>query len=362
MSALASEGGSSNTPPQNTRPAFDSVSIDWFGGTLPDTVDALSEVSELLGFETSTWSEGHGGMGYSHSWRHPSGVVVYDQGFPGTGQHVALSGTVCQALEIHWPSFLAKFIDLGGKPSRLDLAIDDVTGWVNLDLLTAAAYSGLVVSRYNSPVRIYQTVDHLTGANMGRTVYFGSGKGNSLVRFYDKAKEQNVTGHWIRSEIQYRHESAVAVCARVLNGQDLPELAFGLLGGLVSVRERGEDSNRSRWKVQDWWEKFTQGFKKFALGVSRPRNSFKKKIEWLSRSCSKGLGQACIVEGPEFIAHLVAKGISRTTENDWLQLGFLPRMDFNSILEPFKLLTEVYGDEKPITEQSFLSTCQPLSA
>ena len=359
MSAPVSKGGSSNTLPQNTKPEFDSVSVDWFSGTIPANLDGVTEVSRLLGIRPGEWVEGRGGMGYRHSWRHPSGAILYDQGNDHDhGQHLVLSGSVCSSLGLAWASFLSSWLELRGKVARLDLAIDDVTGWVDLNRLVAAVNQGTVVSRYSSPVRVYESLDPLTGASLGKTVYFGSGKGNSLVRFYNKAQEQNVEGPWVRAEIQYRHESALAVATRIVNGADLVELSFGLLDGLVSVRERGKDSNRSRWPVQTWWGAFLRGVKRFSLGVSRVRNPMKKKLEWLARSCSKGLAQAATYAGVEFIAGLVTSGIGKTTEAEWLELGFIPSIDFASVLGPLKELGG-FSDERKITEFDFTASGLP---
>lgn len=334
------------SPPSNNQ-----ILIDYLSSTLPDQVDGLFEFSQLLGVNIESWQrQNSGAMGYRTAFKHPFGAILLLDGSPGMGSHCSLSGS---ALGSHFENlsavvdFLRGLDDLGGKVSRLDLAFDDITGQLDLEVIRAKVEAGCVVSRYKDDFRRMVKHDAITGKINGETLYFGSASSETLTRIYDKWAQtgQPGKGHWIRVEIQFRKRRCRLLVARLLQAgpSGIPSLAQGLLTGLISFRDQVAGQDRYQWPVSSWWSRFTDGVKRLALGHARPGSTIHKKVEWFAKQCSKGLAQVATFAGPQFLADMVMKGISKTRETEWVKLGFVPCLDFGPMFKQMCNLT-TWGD------------------
>lgn len=209
-----------------------------------------------------------------------------------------ISGKGCREFENipgnDWLKFLHDICDRDFKTTitRLDLAYDDHIG--TLDLYRIA--QDVKDRNYTSPSKkasIFWSDDQKHDVQ-GLTVYIGSKKSDVLVRIYDKAAEREFGDerHWVRCEIQLRHDRCIAAAAEILKHQHVGRTAAGILRNYLMFREpQSEDTNRSRWPVTDYWDNVLLDMERVRLWISpgEPYNFSKTELHLI-----KQYGQALI--------------------------------------------------------------------
>lgn len=152
-----------------------------------------------------------------------------------------------------------------------------------------------------------------------KTVYIGAGKSNLSYRFYDKDKEVSMKyqksyetiGSWKRTEIQLRDEKAHAFALMFkVHPLDLGKLAFDLLAGnLRFVIPDKKQSNKSRWKTCQFWERFLGAVEPLQLHMETPRKTLQETQRWLKEggvlSAVKGF---CFLEENDALGGLESIG------------------------------------------------------
>ena len=128
---------------------------------------------------------------------------------------------VLQARGIDWYSFLSCCIDYQGVFKRIDLAINDMGGLLDIEILRERYYANKVWKRS----RTHEAVDSgkLSGTNgdTAKTFYIGSKSSSIYFCLYEKEKEQKSKG--IKTDIKNRFE------IRLKNGkaeQTIEQLVF----------------------------------------------------------------------------------------------------------------------------------------
>ena len=180
------------------------------------------------------------------------------------GVCVCMSGQGCRAYESFgygdWSMLFTEIINnYSDDPekrdmniSRIDIAYDDFNGL--LDINTIKDY----VSFDNYVARSSKW--SVTYGSEGTTIGIGSQKSDTYIRIYDKKAEQHRDDidHWVRCEIQLRAQNALGfICL----GNDYPKNFFDVLNNYLRFVEPSEsDTNKRRWAIAPWWEKFLQSF------------------------------------------------------------------------------------------------------
>lgn len=209
-----------------------------------------------------------------------------------------ISGQGCREFENidgnDWLKFLHDICDRDFKTTitRLDLAYDDHTGI--LDLYQIA--QDVKERHYTSPSKKAQIIwsdDQVNNVN-GLTVYIGSKSSDVMVRIYDKAAEREfgTERHWVRCELQLRHERCIAAAAEILKNQHIGRTASGILRNYLLFREpSGTDDNKSRWPVAPYWDRVLLDMERVRLWISpgEPYNFSKTELHMI-----KQYGQALL--------------------------------------------------------------------
>lgn len=306
---------SSNTmPPSNNMGATSTIPsnnplktlIDWFAFTVLS--EAPLEVFELLGMAKESFVHGKGGNGYTESWRNGNIVVYAKGGIPGMGTNVQMTGSGCRQFETAGGDFLRLINDVissGGHFTRIDAAVDDYKGAIDIDIIGQKLKSWDVVSLFKKG-REFCAYDN-TG-NVGKTVYFGSSSSDIQVRFYDKAKEQGKTDGmiWNRVELQMRNERAGAFAVELagtlgsgmvntstgeINAIPLGALIAGVLKRYINFVEPSlSDANKCRWQISSWWAEFLGDVEKIKLSVEKVIRTFEECVDWVDRQVASTLG------------------------------------------------------------------------
>lgn len=297
--------------------------IDWLAGTAKWKASAEELVPELGEQEWATLR--HGRYGYRGGRAFGSSRIWYD-GRDDMGTMLELSGQACRELEAiaapgaespagressivpskvgpateadqaggggDWVGRLAYLLALGIKPTRLDLAMDDREGLLDLDQIERDLRAGNVTSlfrRNRRSCRKYEDFDLGGGEASGRTLYLGRPTSDVQVRFYDKGAQLKQEGHWIRCEVQLRGIRAQLAAEAIVEHGDLRAVA-GILRSYVQFRvPNGSDSNRRRWEVAGWWDAFLGAVERINLTAPGKPKSVQEVAGWIEKQLAPNL-------------------------------------------------------------------------
>lgn len=189
------------------------------------------------------------------------------------GISLTMSGNGCRAFETYgagnWIQLLTQICNMDTRfnITRLDLAFDDHTGLLDIWRIAQDVRD----RNYTGSPKKSQILesDDQTEDLRGLTIYVGSQKSKIFTRIYDKAAERGYKDkHWIRVELQLRHERAMAAIAEILQKNDVGKVFAGVLRNYCCFREPGNDSNKSRWAIADYWDKLLNGAERIRLWIS----------------------------------------------------------------------------------------------
>jgi phage replication initiation protein len=264
-----------------------------------------------------------GALGYRGGRQNDSGVRVLYDGTPEMGVHVTASGEACRRLEElgvvrDWARFLATFsadrkpVDRGRRLCRLDVAVDETLGLLDVDRCYAEAQAGHTVSRWRKARLVEGEFSIAHPDQQGRpTLYLGSKKtSDAFGRIYDKAEEQGVEGHWHRVEMVTRDQRARDLGAHLaING--LASFS-GVLRGYLEFKVEGTDSNKWRWTTAEWWEKFLQGAAKTQMTrAPKPAPKLEERMYNMERQHGATIAAAAEVWGIDELVRIAQRGKKR---------------------------------------------------
>lgn len=302
----------------------DAVTLDWVSFTVPWAEGfGLRWAEESFG---PFGRPGGGQRGYNR-WMsvYETGCVAWHETRPEQGVFVRLPASALGLMScldgaaMRDPLGLLRFIARsGGHFTRVDFAIDDRAGLLDVDVIAQAVTEGCYTSRWRSVV---ETRDLAGGS--GHSLRFGSRMSDCLVRIYDKEAERAAagepdTGHWVRVEAEFHGESACLMVAAILKS-GLQPLRDWLGSELVFRDGGGSDSNKTRWPVSTWWASFVRGIgAAVRLTLPKVASSIERKRAWLETQVARVLALVTLADkrGGAWFDDLFALGCRRLTPLD----------------------------------------------
>ena len=224
------------------------ILVDWL--TFSSKIDSIESAQQLLGLTEVTWQHMERGRnGYRQRIMFDNISILYD-GADDMGICVDITGTGCRALESFstrtWDDIFGDILDDGYNISRLDMAYDDHTGILDIDVLQDDTDDHHYVSNFRKWKVEY--------GSDGVTIYHGSQRSDMLIRIYDKAAEQGLEGaHWVRVELQMRNNIASGFVAGTRT-TPIGEQFCGVLHNYLRYVVPTADTNMSRWPMTAYWE------------------------------------------------------------------------------------------------------------
>lgn len=224
--------------------------IDWIsftvpidcGGAWPNDLDTVStETKSFNGYDTAReFSDGR--IELTSSVRQDMGI------------HCVLSGQTCNNLRDDLERILEHCWLQGGKVTRLDLALDDLTGRINPRDASEHIRREEMVCR----AKEYPKNEDARGG--GFTQYFGKMASEVHVCLYEKSAEQGLCGFTVRCEIRFKHGKADKAAKTYLSGSDCRQLILGFVqfpewkewGEVFSVEPIKIHSERTRSRRVQW--------------------------------------------------------------------------------------------------------------
>lgn len=178
--------------------------VDYIGVTFSSNFDER-RLSPWIG----DWKEaGSASEGYTRRQVSELGADLVSDGEERLGKHFRIPGECWQAMrdETMAVEFLPGYLlDLGGKPTRLDLCVNMHEADSSVDLLYELATLNQMRTRARSLKRYQSSVEY--------GFYVGSKGSDKYARVYDKRLQQRMPDapKWVRVEIQMRKRYAVAM-------------------------------------------------------------------------------------------------------------------------------------------------------
>lgn len=328
VSAPVTNRGVENTYPVEFKEGLSAL-VDWVSCTIKNPKYDVREIIIAFGLPLEKFEECKGIKGWEFGLR--LGSMVFTWG--GNAHiHFDFSGQACRQFESFsvytWHELFAMCLDLEGNFTRLDVAIDDVKGYFSIEQIIRILKKRQVRSKFKK-ARIMEEIDIHDEVDYGKTVYLGRPSSSIQIRFYDKRQERMAKGFevleqmnvWNRTEIQTRGDRAT-VLAEVLSRRDgqIGEVVAEVLRNYVEFLVRSEDSNKARWKVQPWWDKFLGAAAKLPLTVRSPENTLVRKHAWVDHQVAKTIAQLAVAlqdDFPTAIRLFVEAGYNTLTDQDF---------------------------------------------
>ncbi|WP_078129688.1 replication initiation factor domain-containing protein [Leptospira alexanderi] len=252
-------------------------------------------------------------------------------------------------------------IELKGRFTRIDLALDDYEGHLNLPNIYEKLKRKEVATRfrnfskYEAPYQLVESGslfrDHKIGKH-GYTIYIGSfGKSNSFVRIYDKKLQvgsECAWPTWNRLEFQLNHEAADQYCnptwnvnpetGELLNSNErftdprrakfedrsFPKTAYYYLKFLEPcyrhcVDDLGhiylEEIHKQHWGNCNWWTDFLKTTEGEGIGLPKNETGLQDIDHWLRTQTSGAMYLLTEVYGEEYLYEILEEGKEKFDNN-----------------------------------------------
>lgn len=241
----------------------------------------------LLGLQSLSWSEADTGsrLRYGHRLYYDGISIHYTDDWDrkhNQGICLEMSGQGCRDYETFGKGdwwLLFDFIRLSkAKVTRLDLAYDDYTGLILLPIMAEMARKFMFTAR-SQKVRVIEEAEDANPDHLGISVCHGSKSSDLYIRVYDKRVERHAWDipHWVRFEIQLRNNNCDGF---ISNGQDLGEKFRGVVSNYLNYRcPEPSDTNKRRWHVAPWWQKFLAGAAAISIHTTKDIEYNRDRLE-----------------------------------------------------------------------------------
>ncbi|KKE79187.1 Cro/Cl family transcriptional regulator [Bacilli bacterium VT-13-104] len=194
-----------------------------------------------------------------------------------------------------WFDFFMDVFRVGGVFKRIDLAINDKTGILDIPFLTNKCRNEECISVFRS-FKSYRSGELIHGEekrDMGNTLYIGSLKSDVYFCAYEKDYEQYVkhgtsledTDIKNRFEIRLKNDRAYHAIVDLMTYEDAGRTAFSIINRYIRFVDKDEKKRRSHWKINKEWQRFLDlGVnRKITLTTKPEPYTFDKTLRWLAR-------------------------------------------------------------------------------
>jgi phage replication initiation protein len=225
------------------------------------------------------------------------------------GTLLELKGKGCRQMESYllaqhrsWYDFLMDALIEGGVMKRLDLAINDMAGILDIPELTEKCNHEECISVFRS-FKSYRSGELVRSQEqdkygMGNTLYIGSLKSEVYFCIYEKDYEQYVKlGTPLeeadiinRFEIRLRNERAYYAVRDLLTYYDAEQIAFSIINQYVRFVDEEPDKRKNDWKLNDRWAWFIGDNRQSLKLTTKPEPyTLDRTLRWVQRQVAPTL-------------------------------------------------------------------------
>ena len=241
---------------------------------------------------------------YSYSEHYVLGdVFVLTSPDEEKGTLLELKGKGCRQMESYllaqhrsWYDFLMDALLEGGVMKRLDLAINDMAGILDIPELTEKCNHEECISVFRS-FKSYRSGELVISKEqdrygMGNTLYVGSLKSEVYFCIYEKDYEQYVkyeipledTKIKNRFEIRLKNERAYYAVRDLLTYHDAERTAFDIINRYMRFADKEVEKRRSEWKTNERWAYFIGSDRGRLKLTTKPEPyTLTRTLNWISR-------------------------------------------------------------------------------
>jgi len=274
--------------------------IDYFRVRFP-TTDALAIIRDVLQLKADYMLyEDYGKYGYESKYI-LGDINIMCSMQEHLGVLLELKGRGCRQMESYllaqersWYDFILDCMTAGGVMKRLDLAINDKAGILDIPKLKEKYKAGECISYFRKQ-KDYSGTEKCGSdlpKNTGETLYLGSTSSELYMCAYQKNYEQYVkngtevedTEIKNRFEIRMKNERAYYAVADLLTYRDAERTAFSIINHYVRFVDREDDKPKSQWKTNDDWSWFVGENREPIRLTTKPEPyTLQKALHWLQR-------------------------------------------------------------------------------
>lgn len=193
-----------------------------------------------------------------------------------------------------WYDFFVDCLAAGGVTKRLDLAINDRVGILDIPGLTKKCKKEECVSLFRTfkSYRSGELVQRNEKPDMGNSLYIGSVKSEVYFCLYEKNYEQYIKlGIPIeeveirnRFEIRLKNQRALFAIRDLIEHKDAERTAFSIINRYLRFVIKSEKKRRSDWKTDDRWAWFIgENRRELRLTTAPEPYTLERTLRWLAR-------------------------------------------------------------------------------
>lgn len=255
----------------------------------------------------------------------------FNESKDGESCYLEMKGEGCRSFELRggdWQALISWLSSNVNHVNRIDVSMDDFEGVITINQILDRVHKG----SYSTYLKTYKIINGsqvsderpqiIQSHNDGCTITFG-GRQTKQLCIYNKAAERMAKnyvvehGTWVRYEARFMHDVALDVLYKVNKAYQtdtLPEIACGLIKGLVEFKEHSNNSfvrQRDTWSL--WDKLLNDAAKIIPVKQSVVESSLSRKQSWLASASGRILSKAYLANPSEFqnyIKHSVAKKIN----------------------------------------------------
>lgn len=264
---------------------------------------------------------------YSYQEQYVMGdIVVMVSQEEDKGILIEMKGRGCRQFETFllaqkrsWYDFFETSLKLGGVMKRLDLAINDRAGLLNIPYLTKKCQNEECISLFRT-FKSYRSGELLKADEkdgMGNTLYIGSLKSEVYFCLYEKDYEQYIklgipldqieTKN--RFEIRLKNERAYHAIMDLMKGRSIESTTFSIITRYMRIADKVQGKRRTNWPLNEKWGRFVGRNRKEIQLTSEPKPyTIERTYNWLGRQVAPTLKMTIELDrirGTSFISDMV---------------------------------------------------------
>lgn len=264
---------------------------------------------------------------YSYQEQYVMGdIVVMVSQEEDKGILIEMKGRGCRQFETFllaqkrsWYDFFETSLKLGGVMKRLDLAINDRAGLLNIPYLTKKCQNEECISLFRT-FKSYRSGELLKADEkdgMGNTLYIGSLKSEVYFCLYEKDYEQYIklgipldqTETKNRFEIRLKNERAYHAIMDLMKGRSIESTTFSIITRYMRIVDKVQGKRRTNWPLNEKWGRFVGRNRKEIQLTSEPKPyTIERTYNWLGRQVAPTLKMTIELDrirGTSFISDMV---------------------------------------------------------
>lgn len=262
----------------------------------------------------------------THDEKHPShydgryyhgDIEVFHSSDETYGTILELKGKGCRQMEAvfvaqdrDWYDFFRLCLDEKCVFKRIDLAINDRVGLLDIPYLINKCESGECITLFNkhsvySSGAFIKGVDEQYSESMGKTLYLGSTRSDVYFCIYEKDYEQlskngialEDTEVKNRFELRLKNDHALNAVKDLCVYEDAERISFAYINYYMRIADRDPKKNRESWKTSREWRLFLGEYREKMKLASRPEPfDWRKTMNWLSSQVAATLKTALMID------------------------------------------------------------------